>query len=339
MHRDHGFHAVALKRVVRETAEASSFVLDIPDELRSAFEYRAGQFCTFRFSIDGQQFLRCYSMSSSPTEDDEFQVTVKRVAGGAVSNWMNDELTAGDILDVTLPAGVFCPADTDRELVAFAGGSGITPVFSILKTVLAQTARRVRLLYANRDAEAVIFAREIDQLAERYAGRFEVTHHFDVEKGFIDEPLVRTFYDRGPDAEFFICGPGPFMDLIERTLLDAQVEGERIRIERFTPLQEAEPASAPGSSAETRVTIEIGGRSGVADYRAGTTVLQTARQLGLSPPFSCESGSCATCMARLVEGTVSMHVNNALTEDEVAEGWILTCQSVPTSTDVHVVYE
>jgi ferredoxin-NADP reductase len=343
VHRDHGFHEVAIKRVIRETAEASSFVLDIPEELASAFGYRAGQFCTFRVWIDGQQYLRCYSMSSSPTEDDELQVTVKRVPGGAVSNWMNDTLAPGDMIDVTLPAGVFFPGESDRELVAFAGGSGITPVFSILKTVLARTTRPVRLLYANRDTDAVIFLKAIDELAARYADRFQVSHHLDVEKGFVNGPLVRGIVDAAPAAEFFICGPGPFMELVEATLLDARVEGDRIRIERFTPSDElpAEPEAEPepGATAGIRVTIEIGGRSGVTEYRPGTTVLQTARQLSLSPPFSCESGSCATCMAKLVGGTVSMHVNNALTDDEVAEGWILTCQSVPTSPEVHVVYE
>jgi 3-ketosteroid 9alpha-monooxygenase subunit B len=337
-HRDHQFHELTIKRVVKETHETKSFVLDVPAELRTAFRYRAGQFCTFRIPVDNETHLRCYSMSSCPTVDDEFQVTVKRVPGGLVSNWMNEALTPGAAVEVTCPAGVFCPTETDRDLVAFAGGSGITPIFSIVKEVLATTARRIHLLYANRDAEAVIFGRELTRLAEREPDRLRVTSHLDENRGFLDEDEVRRFFEVSPDAEFYLCGPGLFMELVERTLLGQAVLPERIRVERFLPAEPSEPAE-PASDTETQVTIELAGRSGVADYRPGTTILQTARQLGMSPPFSCESGSCATCMARLVEGSVRMRENNALTEEEVDEGWILTCQSEPTSTSVHVVYE
>lgn len=337
--RDHRFHAVRVGQIIRETAESISFVLDIPPELEAAFEYESGQFCTFRAWIDGQQHLRCYSMSSSPGLDGDLQVTVKRVPGGVVSNWLNDTLAPGDTIDVTCPAGVFCLTETETDLVAFAGGSGITPVFSIVKTVLDTTSRRIRLLYANRDADAVIFASRLDELVERYADRLQVLHHFDVDRGFIDETSVQPLIDEVPDAEFYICGPGPFMDIVEDALLSRHVTADRIHIERFSPPDLEEQMASATVLPGTTVTIQLGGRSGEAEYRQGATVLQTARQLGMSPPFSCESGSCATCMAKLVSGTVKMHVNNALTEEEVAEGWILTCQSVPTSPSVHIVYE
>jgi 3-ketosteroid 9alpha-monooxygenase subunit B len=339
--RDHSFHPVRIGRVVRETAEASSFVLEVPAELRSAFGYRAGQFCTFRVRIDGRAHLRSYSMSSSPDVDDELRVTVKRVPGGLVSNWMLDSLGEGDALDSTCPAGVFCLGADSGDVVAFAGGSGVTPVFSIVKTALATTDRRVRLLYANRDRESTIFATELDRLAERHPGRLDVVHHLDVERGFVDPGTVGPFAGIAPDAEYFICGPGPFMDIVEGTLLDGGVPGDRIRIERFTPAEPAEPAPSAddAGTGPARVTIELGGRAGVVDHHPGTTILQTARQMGMTPPFSCESGSCATCMARVVEGAVEMYANNALTDDEIAEGWVLTCQAVPVSPSVHVVYE
>ena len=345
--RDHGFHPLRVRRVVHETAEAASFVFEVPAELRTAFAYEAGQFLTFRAPVGDEVHHRCYSMSSSPAVDDELQVTVKRVPGGVVSNWMIDTLAAGDLVDASLPAGVFClGADGDGDLVAFSAGSGITPVFSLLKSALATTDRRVRLYYANRDRDAVIFSAELDALVERHPDRLEVIHHLDVERGFVDPDALRPFLGDATGAEFFVCGPGPFMDIVEQVLLGSGVDADRIHIERFTP---AEPVPAAGSAADTgtaegaatttRVTIELGGRTDTVEHRAGTTILQTARQMGMSPPYSCESGSCATCMAHLVEGTVKMHVNDVLTDDEVAEGWVLTCQSEPTAPTVHVVYE
>ncbi len=349
--RDHGFHAVPLARVVPETAEASSFVLAVPDDLRDAFAYRAGQFCSFRAVIDGTPHLRCYSMSSSPEVDPELQVTVKRVPGGLVSNWMLDSLSDGDEVEVTFPAGVFCLPDgvtPAGDLVAAAAGSGITPVISLVKTALATSDRRVRLLYANRDVGSTIFRGELDELAERHAGRLEVVHHLDVDSGFVDAATARRALGPiGADDHVFVCGPTPFMDVVEGALLADGVAAGQIHIERFTPAgADPTPDDGPtgrpdveveGGSTAT-VTIDLDGRVETVEHRPGTTVLQVARQMGMSPPFSCESGSCATCMARLVEGTVEMHVNDALDDDEVEEGWILTCQSVPTSPTVSVVY-
>ena len=337
--RDHGFHPVRIARVVPETPDAISLVLEVPDDRRDEFAYRAGQFVTFRLDIDGQTHLRSYSMSSSPDVGDAFTVTVKRVQGGVVSNWLCDTSRPGTEVETTFPAGVFCLTTNEDPVVALAGGSGITPVFSLIKTALATTTRRVRLLYANRDAESVIFQRELDELVAKHSGRFEVVHHLDVDNGFITADDVRSFV--GPDStasDLYVCGPGPFMDTVEGALLGVGVTPPRIHIERFIP-SEAPPASEPARPTGTRVTIEIGGRVETADYRAGTTILQTARALGMSPPFSCEAGNCATCMAKCVEGSVSMHVNNALLDDEVADGWILTCQSVPTTPTVRVVYE
>jgi ferredoxin-NADP reductase len=273
-------------------------------------------------------------MSSAPAVDDELRVTVKRVPGGVVSNWMLDALRAGDEVEVQAPAGFFRLTDGDGDVVLFAAGSGITPVFSLLKTVLATTDRRVRLLYANRDRDSVIFASELDALVDKYGDRLDVVHRLDVDHGYVDADTVAPLATG--DGEFYVCGPTPFMDVVEHALLAGGVDAGRLHIERFTPADDLVDAVATGPAT---VTIELGGKAGTTSHRAGTTILQTARELGMSPPFSCESGSCATCMARLVDGEVSMRVNNALLPDEVEEGWILTCQSVPTSPSVHVVYE
>jgi 3-ketosteroid 9alpha-monooxygenase subunit B len=335
---DHGFHSLRVGRIIRETADANSFVLDVPPELGEGFVYAAGQFLTFRVYPNGEPLLRCYSMSSSPAVDSELKVTVKRIPGGVVSNWMNDTLAPGDVLEATCPAGVFCLGSGDAAIVTFGAGSGITPVLSIVKAALATTSRRVRLLYANRDRDGVIFGAELDDLLVRHPGQFEVVHHLDVEEGFVDSDVVRGFAGVDKGADYYICGPGPFMDIVESTLLGSGVEPCRIHIERFSPAEPPAATESPAEPTPRHVTIELAGRVATTDHRPGTTILQTARQMGMTPPFSCEAGNCATCMAKVVEGVAVMRANNALTADEVEDGWVLTCQAVPTTARVRVVY-
>jgi 3-ketosteroid 9alpha-monooxygenase subunit B len=339
---DHSYHPLRVGRVVQETAEATSFVLQVPEDLRPAFAYESGQFCTFRVRVDGEPHVRCYSISSAPAVDDELRVTVTRIPGGTVSNWIHDHLAPGSVVEVARPAGFFRLGADDRDVLAFSAGSGITPVLSLMKTALATTERRVRLLYANQDHGSVIFRAELDALVHRYGDRCTVVHHLDVERGLVGPEAVRAVADGAGDAECYVCGPGPFMDVVEATLLADGVQPPRIHIERFTPaagVPDPEPVPDAGPAMATRITIELGGRTASTDHYPGTTILQTARQLELAPPFSCESGSCATCMAKLVEGTASMRVNNALTAEEVVDGWILTCQALPTSPTVRVSYD
>lgn len=339
MARDHGFHEIRVTRIIQETADTRSYVLDAP------FSYRAGQFVTFR--VCGT--LRSYSMSSSPETDSELMTTVKRVPGGLVSNWMHDNLAVGDAVEVTVPAGVFCLRETGAPLVAFAGGSGITPIISLAKSALATTDRLVRILTANRDAESVIFRAALDELAERYPGRLEVSHHLDAVSGLVTTAEVLDFTGRELGADFYLCGPAPFMDLIEQVLLARGVDGERVFVERFSAPEgpvAGEPA-APDAAAQTvaelepggTITIVLGGKRHSVPRQSGITLLQSARRAGLAPPFSCEAGNCATCIGQVIDGEVKMRVNNALDDDEIADGWVLTCQSEPVTPDVTVVYE
>jgi ferredoxin-NADP reductase len=346
MSRDHGFHPLRVRRVVEETHDTKSFVFDVPAELRDAFAYEAGQFCTFRVPFGDDELLRCYSMSSSPDVDDDFTLTVKRVAGGRVSNWLLDEVAEGDELWLTLPAGVFTLRDRATPIVAFAGGSGITPVISIVKSALATTDRRVRLLYANRDERSVIFRADLDALGAEHGDRLEVVHHLDTDQGFVHSDLVRDFVGDDLDADFYLCGPTPFMDVIEDTLELLGVASEQVFVERFAFAGSAreEPPAAPlieptDAAVTETVTIVLQGKAHEVRYQPGETFLETARRAGLRAPFSCESGSCATCMARLEVGEAKMRVNNALLPDEVDEGWVLTCQGLPTSATAKVVYE
>jgi 3-ketosteroid 9alpha-monooxygenase subunit B len=342
--RDHGYHPLRVKRVVQETFDARSYVLDVPAELRDAYAYRAGQFCTFRVHLNGQEQLRCYSMSSSPDTDADLTVTVKRVPDGAVSNWFLDGVAEDDVLECTRPAGIFCLRDNARPVVAFCGGSGITPVMGLTKSALSTTARPVALLYANRSADSVIFEAELDRLAEDNPGRLAVTHHLDEAAGFLTPGSVTAFADRyREEADFYLCGPTPFMDLVEKTLLDLGVSGDRILVERFgaatPPLEDPQTPTSDEDQVPAKVTLVLKGQAHEVDYVRGDTILETARRGGLQPPYSCEAGNCATCMAVLRNGCATMRANNALTDDEVAEGWILTCQALLTGSSATVEYE
>ena len=256
---------------------------------------------------------------------------------------MLDEVAEGDALALTLPAGVFTLRDHPTPIVAFAGGSGITPVISVIKSALATTDRHVRLLYANRDERSVIFRAALDALVAEHGDRLAVEHHLDAEMGFVHSDLVRAFVGVDLDADFYLCGPAPFMDVIEDALELATVPSEQVFVERFAFAASAlheEPTEALVAEQGTQtVTIVLGGRATEVKYQEGETFLETARRAGLRAPFSCESGSCATCMARLEVGEAKMRVNNALMPDEVAEGWVLTCQGLPVSPTATVVYE
>jgi 3-ketosteroid 9alpha-monooxygenase subunit B len=351
MSPDHGFHPLRVKRIVQETHDAKSLVFDVPAEARDDFAYEAGQFCTFRVRFGDEDLLRCYSMSSSPHTDADLTTTVKRVPGGRVSNWMLDEVAEGDVLALTRPAGVFTLRPRSVPLVAFGGGSGITPVISVIKSALATTDRSVRLLYANRNRESVIFAAALDELTCTYPNRLEVVHHLDVEHGFVHSDSVMQFVNADTSADFYICGPAPFMDVVEDALALLHVPSAQVFIERFAfaaaALRDEPPATPvvlPGDDPETRavtetVVIVLEGTAHTVPYHAGETFLETARRAGLRAPFSCEAGSCATCMAHVTDGSVTMRLNNALTPEEVADGWVLTCQGFPASAAVTVVYE
>lgn len=334
-----GSHRVRVLDVVQETCDARSFALEPSSEIAPQYRYLAGQFLTFRFTIDGETHVRSYSLSSSPAVDHRMTVTVKRVHGGTVSNWINDTLRPGDELDVTLPAGNFVLDDSRRDIVAYAGGSGITPIISIVKTALATTDRRIHVLDAHRTHESALFADDLDHLAARHPTRLNVVHHRDDESGIIGAHDVRRIRERADDGEIYICGPTPFMDLVERTFRGTDIPASRVHIERFTPRTEHDTFAAPDSPRQVAMTVELGRRTETQEIRDDATVLQAARAMGLRPPSTCEAGTCGTCIAQVVEGSAAMRNNDALTEDEVADGLVLTCQAVATSPRIHVVYE
>ena len=342
---DHGYHALRVIDVVEETADTRTFVLCVPAEMHNVFAYRPGQFCTVRVRIDDEDVFRCYSMSSTPQIDRDLAVTVKRVSGGLVSNWLHDHIGVGGTLELMRPSGVFGTLAPGEPVVAFCGGSGVTPVFSIVKHVLATSSVRVKLLCANRDRASVIFDDELAQLQGDHPDRIEVWHHLDADGGFLQPDQVTKFVEGSTDAQMLICGPGPFMDLVEQVLLGVGVQPERIAIERFgVDSQESGGAdlddiTRDNSTQTLTLTLTLKGQRHVLDYTAGDTILDAARRGGLKPPYSCELGNCASCMAHISEGSARMRVNNALDPDEIADGWVLTCQALPQGRSVTVEYE
>jgi len=335
------FHEIEVAEVIEETPDARSIVLAVPEALRARFAYEAGQFLTFEIPWEGFSIRRCYSLSSAPGLDAAHKVTVKRVEGGRMSNWIADHLKAGATIRVSPPEGRFVlNADAgDADLGLFGGGSGITPLLSLAKTALSTTARRVKLVYANRDAASVIFREELDALVAKYPGRFEVHHHLDAEEGFLALEDVRAQLVGREAGEFYVCGPAPFMDLVEEALDSIRVPLSHQHFERFvSPLdpdrREAEEASAPeAAEVPDSFVIKLDGRKHTVPYERGLTLLAAAKKAGVHPPSSCEDGFCGSCMAQHVMGDLHMRSHEALTDREVEEGRVLLCQSVPTSAE------
>jgi len=354
-----GFHTLTIAEVIEETADAKSIRFALPEELREAFAFRPGQHLTLRANIGGEDVRRTYSLCVAP-QDGELKVTVKRIAGGAFSNWANDNLAAGDEIQVMPPLGSFTwnfLSDARNHYVGFAGGSGITPVMSLLKTALqTEPESRFTLFYGNKDSSSVIFLDELARLKNRFMERLQV-HHFlaeeaediDLFNGMLDrgkcDQILEMLVDvRGIDAAF-ICGPGPMMDAAEASLLAAGVPSERILIERFTAGRPSAAVEAHMQALQSQaqgltmlVTLD-GRKRRVAFDAAAGNILDSARTSGLPAPFACKAGVCATCRARVVSGKVEMAARYGLSDEEVAAGYILTCQSVPKGEGVEVDYD
>ncbi len=353
------FHSLIIAEVIPETAEAHSIRFDVPEELRETFKFKPGQHLTLKAEIGDEEIRRNYSLCAAP-QDGQVIVTVKRIAGGAFSNWANDNLKAGMALDVMAPHGSFTWDFTPgaaNHYVGFAGGSGITPVLSLLKTaLLTEPQSRFTLLYGNRDSSSVIFLEALAQLKNAFMDRLQVYHflaeedeEFDLFNGMLDrakcDDILDHLIDPADIAAFFICGPGPMMDAAEEALVARGVGRDRIHLERFTAGRPS-AALAAQMQALTReaagltmlVTLDGRKRRVAFDVGAGN-ILDSARQAGLPAPFACKAGVCATCRARVVSGEVEMAARYGLTDDEVAAGYVLTCQSVPKSDGVELDYD
>ncbi|GHH28584.1 ferredoxin--NADP reductase [Lentzea cavernae] len=316
-------HRLRVDAVIEETADARSFVLSGAD-----FSPRPGQFLTVRAG----DVARCYSLSSAPGEP--LKITVKRTPDGYGSLWMCSEVRAGMELDVLAPAGVFTPSSLDGSLLAFAAGSGITPVMSIIRAVLSGGSGRVFLFYANRDESSVIFARELDSLARAHPDRLTVVHWLESVQGLPHG--LRAFVR--PCDEAFVCGPAPFMEAARKALHDVPV----VHVEKFVSLSSdpfAEVVPVVDDRPDAAVEVSLDGELHRLPWPARTKLLDLLLEKGLDAPYSCREGACSACACRLVEGEVKMLNNDVLDSEDIAEGIVLACQSVPVTDTVKITYE
>ena len=354
-----GFHTLTIADVVEETAEAHSIRFAVPEELRETFKFKPGQHLTLKAEIAGEEVRRNYSLCVAP-QDDAVMVTVKRIAGGAFSNWANDNLKPGMALEVMAPHGSFTwefAEGAANHYVGFAGGSGITPVMSLLKTaLLSEPDSRFTLFYGNRDSNSIIFLEALAALKNRFMDRLQVHHflaeeaeEFELFNGMLDrakcDEILETLVDSADVTAFFICGPEPMMDAAEAALSERGVPRDKIHLERFTagrpPAEIAAQIQALSQEAQglTMLVTLDGRKRRVAFDAAAGNILDSARASGLPAPFACKAGVCATCRARVVSGEVEMAARYGLTDEEIEAGYVLTCQSVPKGEGVELDYD
>lgn len=348
------FHNIPVKDIYKETKDCSVIAFDIPENLQQEFKFRQGQHLTLRKIIDGEDVRRTYSLCSNPAEK-EWKVAVKQIFEGKFSTFVNQEVKAGDQLEVMPPSGEFgvaCDSSTPKNYIAFAAGSGITPVLSMIKAHLSQEPQSTfKLFYLNRNSKSIIFKEEIEQLKNKYFNRFHVFYFLTKEKrdipflnGRFDaekiQTLTKTFIDVDDTAHCFICGPEEMIFLIRDELQSAGLDKSKIHYELFVSgLSKADKErarKAMESQVEgTEVTIIDAGKefhfTMSKDY---DNLLDGALAAGADLPFACKGGVCSTCKCQIKEGSVEMKVNYALEESEVAQNYILSCQAVPTSEKV-----
>lgn len=361
------FHTLEVEKIVREIPDATSIYFHIPQALKETFSFRAGQYLTVNFEINGEPCRRAYSICTSPL-DGEVAVTVKRVEGGRVSNYINDHIEAGSKIEVMPPTGKFTldiQAGNNNDYYLFAGGSGITPMMSILKTVLEEEPNsRVNLLYGSRDQDSIIFEENLKGLEAKYAGRFHVRHILSIPKlgkakgiqgwlgqqevvwrgwtGYLQERRVQDFLinneAKGVQQKYLICGPSIMMDMVTNSLQNIYVAPEDIMVEFFgTPKKDNNTVNTFRGTAQVKVKL-YGEEHNIA-IDDDTSILDALVKKGANPPFSCSSGACSTCMAKLTKGTVVMDSSFALDKDDKENDYILTCQSHPTSEVVELDYD
>lgn len=344
----HGSRSVVLRvaDVIPETADSCSLVFDVPDDLRDRFAYQPGQFLTVRIpSEQTGSVARCYSLASSPHTDDQPKVTVKRTEAGYGSNWLCDNIRAGNELEVLPPSGAFTPKDLDENLLLLAAGSGITPVISILKSALAGGSGRIVLVYANREPESVIFADELRELANKDPQRLTVIHWLENLQGMPTSPALAGLIDPYTNYHAFMCGPRPFMDGAHEALGQLGVPRNRTHVEIFnslagdpfadqTPVEVSEEEAADAATVE----VELDGEKHQLSWPRKRTLVDIMIDKGLDVPYSCQEGECGSCACTLLEGEVEMDNSEILDPEDIEEGYILGCQAHPVTDQLRIQF-
>jgi len=353
-------HKIIIKNIIKETADAVSVEFEIPADLKDTFQYKPGQYLTLETEVNGETVRRAYSLCSSPDVDSIPAIAVKKVEQGKMSTFLNDTAKAGDSLMVLPPNGKFVVninPDANNHYVLFGGGSGITPLMSIIKSVLTQEpGSRVTLIYANKSKDDVIFNKTIDQMAKEYESRLKVLYSYDNAplmwfglKGMLSVEKIGQILNSKLggggylDCKFYICGPTGMMDVVKLGLKTNGVPTEHIFTEYFTAPSTGNPETVVENEESFKgygnVTVHLYGKTHTLEIDDKTTILQAANQEGLQPPYSCTIGVCTTCRAKVIKGTVHMLEREGLSDAEVEEGYVLTCQSQIRSNEVELKYE
>ncbi|NQZ75726.1 MAG: ferredoxin--NADP reductase [Ekhidna sp.] len=342
--KDERYQTLSVKEVVHVAKDAVNLVFDKP----ASFDYEPGQFITIIKEVNGKKIRRAYSLCTTPFEDPNPAVTVKRVEGGAMSNDLNDNVKAGDTVEIMEPMGVFTTSYSDiteRNTVFFGGGSGITPLMSILRSVLLKEPNsKATLVYGNRSEEYVIFKELIEELEEKYQGRFKAIHILEEgEAQYQGRPtpaVIKEITDSlGVDhtTEFYICGPQPMMDVVSEGLNVAGIKPDQIRMESFEA-GKTSPSEIidQGGDAESEVTILLDGEEYSITVKKNATILDTALSNDLDMPYSCQSGLCTACRGKCTEGKISIDEAEGLSQDELDEGYVLTCIGKPLTDKIKI---
>ena len=330
---------ITVSTVIMETADACSLVF------KESFPYRPGQFLTLRVPSDSTgSVARCYSLCTSPDVDDHPAVTVKRTPGGYASNWICDNAKPGTTFEALAPAGIFTPGSVDVDLLLLAAGSGITPIMSIIKSALARGSGALTLIYANRDDRSVIFHDQLRALADRHPTRLTVIHWLESVQGLPTTAHLRALTSPFARTEALICGPKPFVTAARTALADLKVPKSRIHIERFVslsgnPFEHATVDEPASGDRQSTVEVELDGARHRLSWPAHTKLLDLFLDNGLAAPYSCRAGACSACACRLVSGEVKMLNNEVLEQEDLDDGIILACQSLPVTDLVEISYE
>ena len=339
-------HSLLISDYRRETPSAISIAFEVPNELQNEFQFKAGQFLTLEANIDGEAVRRAYSICSAP-DSGELRVAIKEVPNGRFSSYANRSLQQGDSLRVFPPEGRFVfDAQQPKHIGAFAAGSGITPLLSIAETVLnTHPDNQFTLLYGNKTQKDTLFYNALHSLKKQYPSQFFLHEIYSQERvknslfGRMDGGTVKFVCKQSPKAmdAFYICGPEPMIHTVKDSLLEIGADETAIFFELFTPAEASQPVATPKGNAH--ITLVVDEETFVFDMRSNTTLLEAALSQKIDTPYSCQGGVCSTCIARISEGTAEMEQNQILTDDEVAEGLVLTCQAHPTSASLRVDFD
>lgn len=346
------FYKLSIKEIIKETADAVSILFNVPEEFKSHYTFVAGQYVNLKVTLDGQEIRRAYSICSSP-KSGELRIAVKAIKNGFFSKFANDKLAIGNVIEVGTPEGKFTfepKVDRQKNYAAFVAGSGITPVYSILKSVLEEEPNSTFVLvYGNKSEKDTIFHNQLHDLQLQYVGRLFVQYVYSQSTadnallGRIDKSTV-NFIIKNKHAEmefskFYLCGPEEMINLVSDTLKENNISNADIKFELFSTSSFGETASSEGLEGHTKISILVDDEETTFEMSQKQTLLEAALKQGLDVPYSCQGGICSSCICRITEGAADMKKNQILSDSEVAEGLTLACQAHPTTATIKIDFD